>query len=86
MPTPRFRKTLSSRSKRTARLFNRRTGKLLKHQPRLTPITEEYNNQNHSPIVHRTRRRRLSPIPPMPVSHPVLKHSVNNKGITFKRN
>jgi hypothetical protein len=78
MPTPRFRKTLSARSKNAARLFNRRTGKLRKFNPRLTPITEEYNNQNHSPIVHRTRRRRLSPIspiPPIPSAHPTLTHS-----------
>ncbi len=85
MPTPEFRKTLRLRSKRAARIFNHRTGALRKHQPRLTPITEEHNTQNHSPIIHRKRKtgtpeRPVQPIPPPPAFQPRLTRSATLGG------
>lgn len=56
-------KTLSRRNKPTSRLFNRRTGQLKKHTQKLSYIPEADREENMSPIVHRSRRYELPPIP-----------------------
>lgn len=61
----RFIKKLSQRNARTSRLFNRDTGRLktLAPERRLSYIHEVSREENMSPVIHRTRRTTLPPIP-----------------------
>ncbi len=58
-------KLLSRRNKRASHLFNRRTGRLKQLAPerRLSYIHEVNREENLSPVIHRTRRTTLPPIP-----------------------
>lgn len=62
---PKSIQVLSRRNKRASRLFNRRTGRLKQLSPsrRLSYIHEVSREENKSPVLHRTRRTTLPPLP-----------------------